>query len=1193
MAEDNKFSLVPRNGTTPVVQGTAYYAMVDTITPGASYKDGKVVYNADIQKKAEQQKRLYSAKMGSSLAGIQHIIPELKQNDIKILYTTPIAGGDDVAYHRYSTKNNNQIPADLGTLQNFRDTIQELYKSGIKYVFDATYTSEGLEGIHLQRAIRWGSKDIQAKNWFYLDDKVQFAVVPENDKNLRHKVVNPMVIYDEASGKIVENKEYNPNRETYFQVYDDSLVSEEQRKDLKTLIRTYEKTDTKGKELDKITYQDTIISYKFEIDPKEHAERLKDCIENKINPNTSEGTIYVGNYSNFRIGKDISGSVNWDDMRDMIKRNHTVTSKYAEKKLHAVTDLEKRSEIRKAIQTCAYENTDMDLQSIEYWLKTVNNVQLLYNAQVLKNIKTQDEISALIEQGVLPSEAFLTQEQIDNVTEGFYQLDKKGILPREDRTVEVLSSIPLDSFMLGENTLGLLSSSYFSHRATTENLLGKSRFELMQEKNPHLSQQYAKTYNQMDNLYKQELKIFADKIIQKLNQTSKEPLLDNKGDYTEYGEYVIELFAQDIMDYALLTSLTKNGELVKKYLDGVGTQKEVEGYANSIKERTTLKALGVNGVMPQDEAEQFAKILSKRLRNLDDKDVEYLSEKISGKIKGTTTLDFRLAEAMMKKAGLGMDIRIDAAKDVVEIDDIRNGDISFDDAWDNLIDYYKHFVQKVKSVNPHSNITAELTDVDSVMKKIYGERANVYDSDFKFGNKYKNAQDAISKFYTETGITTEAGYDVYSNLLRAFARDFEKGNFQYGDFMGLLTRMLDTTNLDYVRNRLNFVANHDKARPVHDMALDMGIFYGSFYENVPDVYNAEEMRRFAIQFLTNKDSFEDVPQNIREMVNDIGQDGRPDRFRNVSPKAVAMAKLLRDTTNENLKGVISDNEMALLKQSITDLMNGNQLGKGHNYNFGYENAPITETQYVSRAKDGFATMDFRLLIDMLLEQAKYNNGGIQLANEDKIKEILFQKITEPAEQKVLMMMSIISALTGIPALYSGDEYVMSGHETKSKNIYNPRNVRAVETSKNSAYVQEVYKVMSEVMRSNAASKNPALRTGTPKIQQTGASIYTGFYQNAQGDMAVSWINQPQAKECLPHVHEIGEIVLPDHVSLKDGTEFINTNSEDKQTYISYTRSDGKCAIKRRDGDIIIDSDTTIAGLGVALVLKVAKQLKHI
>ena len=123
-------------------------------------------------------------------------------------------------------------------------------------------------------------------------------------------------------------------------------------------------------------------------------------------------------------------------------------------------------------------------------------------------------------------------------------------------------------------------------------------------------------------------------------------------------------------------------------------------------------------------------------------------ESIKTRIQGTDTISFRLAEAMVNKAGLGLAWRLDAAKDVMDQDAVRNGDTSFDDTWQNVIDFWKHFVQEVNKENPNSYIVSEITDMEELVKFSTGERVDAYNNipgDFNF----KSVPDAMIKFFNE------------------------------------------------------------------------------------------------------------------------------------------------------------------------------------------------------------------------------------------------------------------------------------------------------------------------------------------------------------------------------------------------------------------------------------------------------------
>ena len=108
----------------------------------------------------------------------------------------------------------------------------------------------------------------------------------------------------------------------------------------------------------------------------------------------------------------------------------------------------------------------------------------------------------------------------------------------------------------------------------------------------------------MNILYQDEIKNFATEIIKKANKTSTEKLLDENDDYTEYGEYVIELMAPSIAKYAFLKSLTGDKLKTKILPSGEITY----DYVN-IKEITSLMNEQLN--IEINSNVKFATIISK------------------------------------------------------------------------------------------------------------------------------------------------------------------------------------------------------------------------------------------------------------------------------------------------------------------------------------------------------------------------------------------------------------------------------------------------------------------------------------------------------------------------------------------------------------------------------------------------------
>lgn len=1376
---DGKFTLVTRTGTAPKVQGASYLAYPDSQRVGVKYRDfndsntGEIYIDKNEQKNMENVIRTFSNKTGGNLAGLEYNLDYLANNGYKIQFANPIAGGDNKSSHHYWNKNNFQISDDMGNVENFNSYARKLFQKGIVYVYDGTFTSEGLEGIHFQYALRWADKNPQTYYWFKMQglksQSLGLGVVPQNKENLRHRVVNAPVIFDEKTNSYTKNPNYNPNKETFFQIYDASQVTEEQLSRLDKPIENYEKIKS-GEMLSINSHDDTLINFVFEVNPQEYIDRLDSFIEfNKsadkpLVLNSPEGTIHLAQFSNFKIDRKTEGGfVAWDANTDIVKMNYHISG-YDEKINQSIVDNSERDYDTMMRVRGGYEVQDMTLQAGKYWTKFFKDAQTLYTAQVIKGASNSQKINALIEKGLLPKEAMLEDEAINNVLNGYYNLEPKGLLNRKDATTKALMQLPLDSLEFAENTVGVLSTSFFSNRAINEETLGMSRFELLQKNNPHMTEPYKATYERVNLLFTSDVKEFTDKIIEKLNKISNEKLIDEQGEYTEYGEYVLNLMAPSIAKYAFLKSLTgdklktkilPNGEITYDYRD--------------IKENTSLKTLGINGANPLDEAEQLLNLFEKGMKDLNDSDVDYLVNSISKRIDGTNVNSFRLAEAIVSNAGLGLSWRLDAAKDVMDQDAVRNRETAFEDTWENLIVFWKKFVDTVKSENPNSYIVAELTDIWDLFKDTAGEGVYGCEKTPDIGMKYKSVKDAMMKFFNETGITTEAAYSYFfTDVFKIFSSGLEDGSTfneeeRAKKFMWNLQDLINTRGIDFTRNIFTFVGNHDKPRIIHGLALDMKLFHGSldiFGESgKADFEKNRENRIEAMIQLTNSEDFDSLPLEAKLNVDN------PAYFNTVSLYAVAMGKLLRDSINNSLKGVVSDDEIKYLKLALVDLINGNDFGSGitlqipsinipelssfenalrkmlemagislsekdfnaiieqannpelikeffiqGDFDWSGENAflgernqkivesilrgskqdvpsgewdymkyspytvaitgilnqafknvkgenseitskfldsgkkfikeydranveahrtelPFEESQKASMAKNGFAVRDIKTATEMLVAQAEYRahkdgvlKEGQGFSNKENIVLNVWKDATEPAVQKAVMMMSLLSALVGLPTLYGGDEIGMSGYDEKAKNIYlQSRNAlpwSELEEGIFKDYRSAVQNAMNGAMNIRTREGVEALNNGTAYAMNTSDDKVPAFMmQNGKGDVTVSVFNTTGIKtnprfnyfEALnineknkdrifrenniesinkdnPYVpiqlsRNIEYIELPSGTSLPIGTVFANSDIRDKAKYVvQRIKSTNGLGIVKQGGKISVNGTMVLKKL---------------
>ena len=933
------YTLVSQNGTTPIRGGSiGYLAIPDSLWPGMRYASfdeentGKVIYDKEYQKKSERMVKTVSNRYGGSMAGIEAILPELKKLGVGKVPTTPIASGDNRTDHGYYNKHNLHIPENMGNSENYDSLMAAEFKNGMSHVFDTTLTSYGIESVPVKYIERWG-KDAQMYDWLkasgFKEGNVSYGVVPTDVDNMSHRTLNlPFKVEKQADGTYktsTPNENYNPKQGSTAQLYDKIQVTDEQLKNLDEDIDGYHELNA-ARDLKITTSHDTTISYVFDINPNEYRkniEKINELIKDgkNIDLDSAEGTLIALNMSNFSISKDANGYVAWDANPDMFKINYG-PSAYDEKELQGIVDRAERQYWLNRRVVGSKETKDIAVQTVKYWAEKTKTAHIIYTAQTIGDAKSADKINKLIAEGKLPElpEGKISQEVVDNVLNGDYNLSPKGILSKDDVTVKALMNLPLDSLEFGENTVGVLTTSYFSNRATTDDTIGVSRFDLLKQNNPHLIKPYEKVYNNVNGLFAGELKEFAEAVIKKANEKSNEPLINSDGSYTEYGEYVMEYLGKNITKYAMLKALAGDSFKYKMLPNGVLTY----DYKN-IKKATSLQALGINASNPTEEAEMLYKKFKKGLGKLNEQDIEAVAKSISTITKGFDTNRFRLAEAFVARAGLELDFRLDAAKDVMDMDAVRNREADFDDTWTDLIAFWSKVVQGIKEVNPHAYIVAEMTDIPDVMRDSYGGADSCPYNGWTNvnGAKYNGEPDAMTKFYNETGITSEAAYSYFfTELLTSFSRDFEKGTNKcdtHDDFKQKYDILINTRSGDYLRNLYTFVGNHDKTRSIHGLAVDMELFHSTLQNNPNNFCDKRAQRYDVIRVLSGAKNINEVPLELRLNVDNT------EYFRTVSSRAVAQTKLLMDSVDNDLEGVASDEDKKLLREALIDLANGNYM----------------------------------------------------------------------------------------------------------------------------------------------------------------------------------------------------------------------------------------------------------------------------
>lgn len=1184
------FNIVMPNRSNISRGGSMKLVIIDSQKVGYVYdENNNINFDSDLAKRGMKGVKTLNNKFGGTLAGLEKAVEDGEYDGYDKIISLPIFTDDDFTAHAYWNKNCFQTASSLGNINNYSSLSRKMFAHGLNFVSDGAYVNEGLQGVHFQSISKWG-KDSPFKYWFKTpglkDGPLNYGVFVKNSEYISHKVVNaPYYYFDEGAGKTGwrENTSYDKTKPTYIQFFDTRLVTDDERKDSQKLIKTYSKMNTDNP-YELHDFNDSVYPYAFEINPKEYHKNVKNLNEyNKINIGSEIATIdsplgtrLVSKFTNFNIdGQFEGGFETWDANPDIAKLNFAFSTNDSKSIKNLPEDEQKAEENRIRQGNCQVQ--DYSIESGKYWTQKTDDILRLYVAQTLKNIDkanptlVYNNIQSRANNKTLPVSvrAQVSQVEVENVLLDLY--NNKRQLSNEDKKSQILEglmNLPLDSIEFGDNIVSVLSSPLISKRAVTPDDIGVSRYNLFKQGNKNLLPQYKETYDKMDSIYTNEMSDFAQKVLDIVD--SKQP--DDKklfdGDnVTEFGKYVLPLLTSEIAKYSMIKALTadnirttvipENGEIAYDY--------------KALKD-THLQSLGItNPASPRDEADMLLEKIQEGMKTLDLSENSQIVESLLKTLKDTSLESFKLADLIIDKTQAGLDWRIDATKDIADVESLRCGGTKFEDTWNTIIDFWKKFAQGVLSKNPNSYLVAEVTDENDLHNKGFGGNSK----------RFPNFESILAKFKRETGITAIADYSFFfSKVSNEFTKSFEHGgkigNDDYpqtvlnklligGDGQMPLVR---SGSLDSLMYAYTFIGNHDKPRALHCSAMDMEFFCCDLTKD--NSKNVWENRRRAFKVLED-----------RSMNNFSQEEVDKYDWGSVSPKAVAMAEALRpafvDVLNEYKKqGKFSSNEefdkkaFIPISKAVADLAKGQFLGKPFN-------------------PEAFGVSPFDVNISMVLKQAKEVYGfNLPQGLEKDYEKQVFETVLTPAIKKLMGMMKYLVALPGLPTLFEGDESGATGYDTKTKNMFLKGRQRIHDEwftdSNNEKYMKFIDKYRKEFNKIMSTRKNPqceALNNGAifplkMQISQKGYKLPAIFRQSPDGNMAITIFNTSNLNPDHRYFYEPQKLYLDkiwldevsDHIGiagLPNDTPFYNIDPTDEGRY--YVKiENGKHYISRVYGD---------------------------
>lgn len=1029
MTTDRKWNIAtPPNRAVLTESRSMYHLMPDLMLSEKTKKEYKDKTGKDIH----DVRRNHFNKMGGNIEGIIKKIDYIDKLGAKRILSTPIFGQDNLSNHGYWTTNPYQITKGFGDISQFKSMNKDLYKRGMGWIADGAFVNEGLEGIHMEHITKWGTQSpyIDWLTTFNFPDKsLKFGILSKKEaanKNLGIRLVNAKYKVDVDDNKKElppkKNTDFDDKQPTYVQIYDKRLASKEQING-NEIIRTYDnKNPDDPNEVN--SYMDAVIPYRFKINADEVDQKLKTWKDSGKKEKGEEKTSFshfLKEWTNFGMTPSDSdgGAILWVGNKDIAKLRFMVTDE--DKAKIKFNNPENYHERIEKVEQATNQVQDNIVQVGEFWTGEVAKTLIEHTAKQLKDADSSaaylKKIQEKSKNNELPKSAGekINKDQINNVLSDNYNLKSTPV--NRDITEGVMS-YPLDAIEFNSGISAILGSPFLKKLAIDESQIGQSRYDIYtEEKTKNEEAKYANSlqdetrpvYKEMDKLLANQVTEAAFDILKEVDETRHDKkLLDRIGNLTEEnGKELYTLISSDVTKFVvaqgLLTETKTRSPHLFKENESISPNYDKDGnilYNTNLLNKVSPESLDINANSPANEADILINRIKSGIKNINPEDKKEFAKHLAKRLDGLDAEKIKVAKLVVDKSEGGLEWRIDAAKDVCPVDDIKDGKTAFEPSWDKGVKFWNKFTDGVRKHNPRAYEILEITDEGGLVAKS------------KKREKYKDAHEGNLKVIQGTSATTDTNYrSLYSAPQRAYGHFTEVDEqYHHGDIAGLIKEklmigwdigkpehakgMLESGSLDTILNSHNSIGNHDKPRYAHLAGLDGNIFYSKY-------------------------------------INEKGEEKFHVR------KTEAMKLALVDSFKESLGEIKAHKEVnTVINDSINSLASGEYHHK--------DKDKISKKDYDA---DYFGARPYDVNISDVIKESKLaleKQGKITtseykfLDNAENIKNLKDKTLAhmlKPALKRYEAITALLVGMPGNPTIYAGDEIGETGWETKNKNTY--------------------------------------------------------------------------------------------------------------------------------------------------------------
>lgn len=732
---------------------------------------------------------------GGHEEGLTELMPNLQAAGFTGIVFKPFIGGDTITSHGYGT-------IDLGVLNNsfknkatFRAFLADSLKRGIGPFADLAAINQSLNGVQMMSNMVYGYSSPYWRWLKYGDEhqaggpsifpslahnKFVFGILPTvKDKQTGQRAINYKafdfrVINDPAA----PNGQYDAKRPTFIELYDPRL----ERKD-GSLIQPPSTVLQNG--------QDSVQKFRFPVSKKELEERRAD--------------------GKHKSGGEKEAFLQWDHFRLDIASSDDSGAKWDGQASAAMLNPKNPEVVNHLADMVGYWSRMVMNSHVNTVTRALTQVQRAYQTDdpnTLLRAITQENAFELSANKVLPP---IVNPGVETMTDDEADAILKRVKPNCDKEKigAAFSKRLLDEIPMSVLPLPVLFKATLSYPGLQDVLQNKHRHWVVQVIDQYMFTPLSSlpvvggAFRALKNLlfppsFQDHLGDTLGRVFQQLSPKTQEKL--------RYGNMQSQLADQlgERIYLSLLTGLNLK-EVSKVEHDPEALEKAFyEGMPGDI-----LKA------DPHTAAKRLPGLMKERLATLQPVHVANQVEEVMRDLNPKLAA---LAQEVVQRREFGLNWRIDAAKDVAEMDPIYEAEPAarpemFKEEIKFMKGFWGQLIKRMREPFPKASIIAELTDFD------------------RLTNQNKSVADAAMKdlLDPETFTSTPNMNYMYSAMLQLVnhaPRPDEYGLTQMtpGEFMRNVQAMSEAVPASALHQYQNLTSSHDYSTTSHAMLINPDLF---------------------------------------------------------------------------------------------------------------------------------------------------------------------------------------------------------------------------------------------------------------------------------------------------------------------------------------------------------------------------------